>query len=572
MGEQRNFILAISLSMLVIFGYQYIMPAPEPVVQPEAVEDSIAGAAPEVSDSGVPTLQQANRPELSIDDAINAENRVIIDSTELQGSISLTGLLIDDIVLRNHKISLEEGADNIRIFNPAGTENAYFGRFGWAPVPNQESLVPTAKTVWTADREVLSEDSPVTMTWDNGAGQVFSTKISVDEKFLFTIEQSVTSTDGADAILLAPYGLISRKGVPETMDYFILHEGLLGVFDGILATESWSDMEDNDIDPQKGVQGWLGMTDKYWLSALIPATDSVMDSASFNYVRDRFQVTYLEKQDVLTLGGTLTSTSHIFAGAKLVNVLEHYEEEAGFVDFTKAVDWGWFNFLTRPFFWLLHYLYEFSGNFGVAILLLTVIIKGAMFPIANKGFRSMSRMKKVAPKLKKLQERYKEDKPKLQQEMMALYAKEKINPLSGCFPILIQIPVFFALYKVLFVTIEMRHQPFFGWIQDLSAPDPMAFINLFGLLPFDPPSFLAIGIWPVLMGISMWLQQKLSPQPTDPTQQAVMKWLPVIFTFILGQFAAGLVIYWTWNNILTITQQWVIMRREGVSINQEEKS
>ncbi len=578
MGEQNNFILAIVLSMLVVFGYSYFFPqevvpqvtaeqaAPDSDI-PDAVEaDGSSLAGSDGLDVDLPTVSSST----TIEEQLTVSSRVFIETPELVGSINLRGLLFDDLSMVNHKTSIDDDAENIRLFTPKGTVDAYYSRFGWTSV-DRDSM-PNDNTVWSADREVLTPSQPVTFSWTNPAGLVFATTISVDEQFMFTVEQGVTNGSGTD-ISLTPYGVIRRDGLPETSGMFILHEGLVGVMDGILNEATYGDMEDGNLAFDNST-GWLGITDKYWMTALIPDQSKPVRRA--NYIRStsakvNHQVNYIDQAIAVPAGTSAHQTSRMYAGAKIVKALDHYETKYNITDFHKAVDWGWFHFLTRPIFKGLDYLYGLTGNFGVAILLLTIVIKLIMFPIANKGYRSMSRMKKVGPKMKKLQERYKDDKQKLQQETMALYKKENVNPVMGCLPIFAQIPVFFALYKVLFVTIEMRHQPFFGWIQDLSARDPLTPFNLFGLLPFDPPSFIAIGIWPILMGLSMWLQQKLNPQSGDPTQQAVMKWLPVIFTFILGNFAAGLVIYWTWNNLLSIAQQWVIMRREGVSINEDVK-
>ena len=402
-------------------------------------------------------------------------------------------------------------------------------------------------------------------------------KIEVDKEFMFTVTQSVVNSTDA-TIQMAPYGLISRRGEPKTAGLYILHEGPLGVFNGTLEEKNYDDLEDDGNFETSSTGGWMGITDKYWMTTLIPAQDAELSRARFvrraNGGDVSYRVDYVENWQTLAAGGTLESTSHFYAGAKIVGTIDHYQEKYGIALFDRTIDWGWFYWLTRPIFKGLHMLFNITGNYGIAILLMTVILKVVLFPLANKSYVSMSHMKQAQPKIKKLQERYKDDRQKLQQEMMALYKKEKINPMAGCLPILVQIPIFFALYKVLYVTIEMRHQPFFGWIQDLSAPDPLTPITLFGALDWNPPAFLAIGILPILMGISMFLQQKLNPQSAamDPTQQKIMSFLPLVFTFIMAPFSAGLVLYWTWNNTLSIAQQWVIMRREEARQAAKEKA
>jgi YidC/Oxa1 family membrane protein insertase len=414
----------------------------------------------------------------------------------------------------------------------------------------------------------LTATEPVDFRWDNGQGLIFTKRISLDENFMFTIERSVENASG-EAVTLYPYGLITRWPTPDIMGFFILHEGPIGVLDGTLKEIDYSTLQGGEAQRFDSTGGWLGFTDKYWLGALIPDQAETIE-ANFRHTlrqgEDRYQVDYLGQARVIPAGGQATVTDRVFAGAKEVNLLDTYSERYGIPLFDRAVDFGWFYFLTKPMFHVLTWLYAILGNYGLAILALTLIVKILFYPLANKSYRSMSQMKKLQPEMVKLRERYENDKQKMQQELMALYKREKVNPLAGCLPILIQIPVFFALYKVLFVSIEMRHAPFFGWIQDLSAPDPTSLFNLFGLLPFDPPSFLMIGIWPLLMGVTMFLQFKLNPQPADPIQAKVMMFLPLMFIFLFATFPAGLVIYWTWNNVLSIAQQWLIMKRMGVKM------
>lgn len=577
MGESKNIFLAIGLSLIIMIGYDtfYLQPkyeaaqraATEKRASQEIVAPTIDGVTTPSTDNPVAT-NDVMSTALSVNDALNKDPRVAIETPELSGSISLVGLRLDDLLLVNHFDVLDkETRKNIRLFKPKGSNEAYYARFGWSSAGGNKN-VPSASTLWSADGTLLTPETPITFSWDNGKGLRYLTKVSVDTHFMFTLEQSIIN-NGTNDIAVAPYGLITRRTVPDTTQMAILHEGPIAVLGGELEEISYSDLED-DGDFKKGsVGGWMGITDKYWMSIMVPDQTAIVRETAFKRrgtETPRHDVSYIENTVIVPAGGTVSNSTHLFAGAKKVNLIDDYAEMYNIKMFDRTIDWGWLYWLTRPIFFGVDYLFVLTGNFGIAILLLTVAIKGLLFPIANKGYRSMSRMKKVGPKIKSLQARYKEDKPKLQQEMMALYKKEKINPLSGCLPMLVQIPVFFALYKVLFVTIDMRHQPFFGWIQDLSAPDPLTPVNLFGLLPFEPWSILAVGIWPILMGLTMWLQQKLNPQNMEAAQAKVMAMLPIIFTFILAGFPSGLVIYWTWNNILSIGQQWFIMRREGVAI------
>jgi len=417
--------------------------------------------------------------------------------------------------------------------------------------------------VWKADRDVLAPNEPVTLSWNNGQGLVFYRRFALDENYMFTVTQRVENKS-AQPVTLYSYGLISRSGTPKTLGYYILHEGPLGVLDGTLDEVKYADLREKGVIEKQSTGGWIGITDKYWLVALVPDQKTKI-KARFDYAKtnglDKYQVDFLGPETTIPAGGEAHVTNRLFAGAKEVRLLDSYAKNLGIDRFDLAVDFGWFYFLTKPIFYVLNYFNAVLGNFGLAILLLTVLIKGAFFPLANKSYRAMSKMKKLQPEMLRLRERFKEDRARLNQEMMALYKKEKVNPTAGCLPIVIQIPVFFALYKVLFVTIEMRHAPFFGWIRDLSAPDPLLVSNLFGLIPWDPPQLLHVGVWPLIMGITMYLQQKLNPQPPDPTQAKIFLALPVVFTFLLARFPAGLVIYWAWNNTLSIAQQWLIMRR-----------
>ena len=430
--------------------------------------------------------------------------------------------------------------------------------------------MPGPDTPWTASGGPLTPNGPVTLTWDNGAGLVFTRTISVDENYMFTVRDAVRNS-GTAPVNLLPYALISRTGTPEVLGYYILHEGLIGELGGSLQEVKYSSLEAGKPKDYTSTGGWLGFTDKYWLTALVPAQDEAIKARLTHVVEngiDRYQTDYLGPSVTVPADGTAATSTRFFAGAKEFDLLTDYAAK-GIPHFDLAIDFGWFYFLTKPIFLTLQFFAGHLGNFGLAILLLTLLIKLAFFPLANKSYAAMSKMKLLQPEMQKIRERFPEDKARQQQEIMAMYKKVGANPMAGCLPIVIQIPVFFSLYKVLFVTIEMRHAPFFGWIHDLSAPDPTTFVNLFGILPFTPPeaiaSYVAIGAWPLLMGVTMYLQQKLNPQPVDPVQARMFMLLPIVFTYMLSAFPAGLVIYWAWNNLLSIAQQWTIMHRAGAA-------
>ncbi|MBX2805151.1 MAG: membrane protein insertase YidC [Hyphomicrobiales bacterium] len=586
--NNRNLILAIALSVMILVVWQAMFPPPEPpqqtiqqTAQPQTATDARPGQngtapvpsdgnapAPSTTAPAVPGSQQA---VTSRETALAAGPRIRIETPRLNGSISLKGVRIDDIILTDYRETVEENSKPVMLLSPSGSALPFYAEHGWSVAPDAGVKVPTPDTVWTADASAtLRPDSPVTVTYDNGEGFVFRRTISVDQNYMFTIEQSVQN-NSSKAVTLYPYALISRHGQPQTSGFFILHEGPIGFLgeDGLQEID-YSDLVDGESYSFKAQSGWLGITDKYWAAALIPDQSSSYDAnvRSFNRtVRHDFQTDYLSAPVTVQPGASASTLSRLFAGAKVTTIIDDYEENLGIAKFELMIDWGWFHFLTKPMFYALDYFYGLLGNFGVSILIVTVIVKLAFFPLANKSYESMSKMKKLQPEMMKLRERYKDDKMKQQQAMMEMYKKEKVNPMSGCLPILIQIPVFFALYKVLYITIEARHAPFFGWVQDLSAPDPTSIFNLFGLLPFGVPEFLMIGVWPLLMGVSMFVQMKLNPAPTDPIQQKIFTWMPVMFTFLLATFPAGLVIYWTWNNTLSILQQWFIMRRNGVDVN-----
>lgn len=597
--DQRNLIIAAVISIAILFGWQMIYEQPRiekarqaaeqkkteqlankspttiPTPTPGAPQAPGSGATvPPVATGGqAPAAPVVGAPQMSQSAQRGAilrqAPRLPINSPRLRGSIQLKGAQIDDLILSDYRETLEPDSPNITLLSPSQAPKAYFAQFGWSP-SDRSIPVPNDNTVWTANSSTLSPKQPVTLRWDNGAGLIFSRTLTLDDNYVFTVTQQVQNNSGSP-VTLFPYGLISRSETPETLGFFILHEGLLGVFDGQLSEVDYDDLQDAGKMEQSTKGGWLGITDKYWLVALLPDQKAKFQTA-FRHTLDpkkidKYQVDYLGEGQLLAPGATISVTNQLFAGAKEVNLLDEYLEKLQIARFDLAIDWGWFYFLTKPIFYALEYFFRLLGNFGLAILLLTVLIKLVFFPLANKSYKAMSRLKQLQPKMVALRDRYGDDKAKQNEAMMRLYKEEKVNPAAGCLPMLIQIPVFFALYKVLFVSIEMRQAPFYGWIQDLSAPDPTSLFNLFGLIPWSPPEILLIGIWPLLMGLTMWLQQKLNPAPADPMQAKIFMLLPIVFTFMLARFPAGLVIYWAWNNVLSIAQQWVIMRRMGVTVS-----
>lgn len=587
MTDQRNLILAIVISVGIILGFQVFYEMPrvakqqqltesqetgQPgggVVQPTAGATGAAGTAAGGAPAAGTTVGAAQGPAAGMAtsraEALARLPRERINSLRLNGSIALDGGRFDDLSLVDYRQTVDPNSPEIELLNPVGAPNTYFAEFGW--VPDGAVTVPNAETAWETSGGELTENTPVELSWDNGEGLLFQKQVAVDENFMFTLARSVTNNSD-QPVTLFPYGLVSRWGTPKTSGYYILHEGPIGVLDGTLKEIDYDDLHDEAPISLASTGGWAGFTDKYWLTSLVPDQAEALQANFRHFVRDgqdRYQVDYLGTARVVQPGETVTVTDRLFAGAKEVRLLDAYGETYGIPLFDRAVDFGWFYFLTKPFFYILTFFYHnVFGNYGLAILALTLLVKALFFPLANKSYRSMSQMKKLQPEMVKLRERHANDKQKMQQELMALYKREKVNPMAGCLPILLQIPVFFALYKVLFVSIEMRHAPFFGWIRDLSAPDPTTVFNLFGLLPFTPPHFLMIGVWPLIMGFTMWLQFRLNPQPADPIQAKVMGLLPFIFVFLFATFPAGLVIYWTWNNLLSISQQWLIMKRMGV--------
>ncbi|MCY1707879.1 membrane protein insertase YidC [Pannonibacter sp. SL95] len=580
MADNRNTFIAIALSLVILLGWQYFIVGPQMEQQraelaqqeaarqaanPQAQAPAPAGTA---GSAAIPGAAEAQPVAQTRDAALSASPRVAIDTPRVSGSISLTGGRVDDIRLKDYHETVDPKSPTIVLFSPKGTHQAYYADYGWVADAGATVALPGPDTVWSASSTTLSPSSPVTLTWDNGAGLVFTRSFAIDENYMFTVTQGVSNST-ATPVSLYPYGLIARRGKPKTENFYILHEGLIGVVGekGLTEVDYDEVQEEKQVKPGKSDKGWLGITDKYWASTLAPVPGTSFEpSFSYNAGTDIYQSDFLGDAVAVQPGAKGEAVSYLFAGAKETKLIDAYEDTLKIEGFELLIDWGWFYFLTKPMFFVIDWLFHLVGNFGVAILLVTVLVKLLFYPLANKSYVSMSKMKLVQPQMMDIREKYKDDKAKQQQALMELYKTEKINPLAGCLPVLIQIPVFFALYKVLFVTIEMRHAPFFGWIHDLSAPDPTTLFNLFGLIPWDPPTFLMLGVWPLIMGVTMFVQMKMNPAPTDPAQQIIFTWMPVLFTFMLASFPAGLVIYWAWNNSLSITQQYVIMRRQGVKV------
>jgi YidC/Oxa1 family membrane protein insertase len=586
-ADKRNVIIAIGLVVVILIGWQFLLPTPEPPPAPTA--EQVAEANKRIFADDVEVVLEADGTRStaiikSRDDALAGSPRILIEAPRLHGSIALRGARIDDIILKDYQETVEDGSPEITLFAPDETETPYFAQFGWTAADNTAGIaVPDGDTLWRTSSSKLTPTSPVTLTWDNGAGLVFERTISVDEEFGFAIAQTVRNQSGT-AVSLYPYSLLRRYDPPEVGFYKpwgIFQDGALGRIGEQQLEADYDDMQDGDGFRAEGKSGWLGITSKYFLSALIPdqtrrvrgEARHIAPGAPHN---DQYQVDYIDTEPtVIQQGSAQAVTTHLFAGAKEVGVLDAYEEKLGVERFDLAVDFGFVWFLAKPLFYAVDFFFSVAGNFGIAILLLTICVRIVLYPLANKAYASMSRMRKLQPQMLLLRERFGDDKQRLNQETMALYRREKANPLAGCLPIIVQIPVFFALYSVLFVTIEMRHAPFFWWINDLAAPDPAAILTALGYLPWDAPSFLLVGIWPIAFGITMFLQMKLNPQPVDPMQQKIMLALPFVFLFMFAQFPAGLVVYWTWNNVLSIGQQWLIMRRMGVTkeaLNREAAS
>ncbi len=586
--QQKNLILAIVLSMAVVFGWQYFYAGPKmkeeqdrlkrqqaEVQQTQKTAPAAQGVVPGVT-PGQPAVPGApvTAATKTRQQALAGSPRVAIDTPSIKGSIALKGGRIDDVTFGKYHETVDPKSPNVTLFSPSDAPEPYFAEYGWVAAAGVTQKLPDRDTLWTqASQGALTPAKPVVLNWDNGQGLKFSRQIAVDPDYMFTVTDTVENTTSGE-ITLYPYARILRVGTPVVQGYYILHEGMIGyVGEAGLQELAYADMikAGGGKTIEKANTGWFGFTDKYWAAALVPAQGDIY-TANFRGTKaavdakESFQTDYTLSAQTIAAGQKKSVEGRLFAGAKKVQLIQHYADELKIKRFDLMVDWGWFHFITKPMFWVISWLSGVLGNFGLAILAVTVLVKAAFFPLANKSYESMAKMKKLQPQMEALRERHKEDKMAMQKELMGLYQKEKINPMAGCLPVLLQVPVFFSLYKVLFVTIDMRHAPFYGWIKDLSAPDPTSLFNLFGLLPFTVPEMLHIGVWPLIMGVTMWVQMQLNPKQPDPTQQMIFNWMPVMFTFMLGSFPAGLVIYWAWNNLLSIGQQSLIMKRQGADI------
>jgi YidC/Oxa1 family membrane protein insertase len=567
--DQKRLFLAIAVSLAILLGFQMLVAPHLPKPPPKQIAQTTEPATPAVAPrEATPGAALASTPA----EEPGKAPRVKIDAPRVEGSLDLRGAKLDDLVLKDYREEISPDSPLVRLLEPRSETHPYYIQFGWTAPAGEATKLPDNDTIWTASADTLAPGKPVTLSWNNGAGLTFQLGLSVDDNYMFSVAQTVRNASG-QPIKLYPWSRIRRDYKPEVAGYYVLFEGLLGVVDGTLQETSY-DKTKSEGEKNGGVAfdktttgGWAGITDKYWLTAVVP--DQVLPTkVNFRYIGEggnHYQVDTITV-DPLTVppNGDITMINHAFAGAKVVTLLDHYESEFHIPSFDKAVDFGWFYFLTKPIFFALDWLNSLLGNFGLAIMVFTVFVKALFFPLANYSYRSMSKMKLLSPKMTALRERLKDDPQKMQQEMMALYRAEKVNPASGCLPMIVQIPVFFSLYKVIFVTIEMRQAPFFGWIHDLSAVDPTNVFNLFGLLPFNPAAYiplLHLGAWPLIMGCTMFLQQKMNPPPPDPMQAKLFQLMPIVFTFMMAKFPAGLIIYWSWNNTLSVAQQWLIQRR-----------
>ena len=555
--DSKNVLFAVVLSTIVlIFWATFFEP---PVVEKKTTEEQLT----QNEKIDTPSVDETNElKKISRNEALQSVNRIKLENSNIKGSISLEGGIIDDVIFKNYKKKLNND-ENVIFLNPKNSDDGYYIETGWASSGSDKTNLPTDKSIWKVkNNKLLSPNNPVILEWNNNKGLIFVKKFELDDKFLFKITQTIKNNSNK-SFQFFPYAQITRNYKPEVTPIYILHEGFLGVFGDEL-----KEMDYEDVDEEKftvdGSKGWLGITDKYWLTAIVPEKGKNFKS-EFLAQNNKYKANYIIKNPVIiNPNSSGTNEINAFVAAKEVEAIDNYAEKLGIEKFDLTIDWGWFYFFTKPLFFIIDYFFKLTGNFGLAIVIITALVRLIFFPLANYSFRSMAKMKVLQPEMLRLKELHKDDKTKLQQEMMALYKREKVNPISGCLPVLIQIPFFFAIYKMLYVTLEMRHQPFFGWIEDLSARDPTSIFNLFGLIPWDPPTFLMIGAWPILMGLSMFLQQKLNPTPPDPIQAKIFMFFPIFLTIILAPFPSGLVVYWTINNILTIAQQWVIMQRTKV--------
>ena len=569
MNEQRNLYLAIGISIAIIIFFQILIPT-QPIDTQSIEKDEVLEPAASIDEQNKKVVDTI----LSKDEVINSTNRVLFKNNSIEGSINLKGAILDDLVLSKYKTSLETDSDNIQLLLPDGTANPYYIETGWKELNNSNIDLPNLNTEWQSNNSVLSPSNPVSLIWKNNQGVTFKINYSIDEEYMFTITQEIINNSNK-TIEVFPYRLIKRINTPDTINFFILHEGLISLINNELLEKNYDDIAEDcsssletkkSFCDNKSQGGWLGFTDKYWMSALIPDSEQ---SINVNYRhsnngRDNYRAGYVGQIFKINEGSNLQYSGKLFVGAKKLDILSEYDEKLSIPRFTDAIDWGWFSFLTKPVSYAINWFFGYAGNFGLAIIAFTILMRLLLFPLAQASFKSMAKMKKLQPDMQRLKETYPNDRQKMQQELMALYKREGANPVAGCLPILVQIPIFFSLYKVLFVTIEMYHAPFYGWIHDLSAPDPLGLMTLFGIIQWDVPPLLSIidiGILPIFMGFTMWMQQKLNPAPADPTQARIFALLPFIFTFVLAGFAAGLVLYWSVNNILSIAQQWFIQRR-----------
>lgn len=577
--DQKNLILAIALSLAILLGWQTLVEQPKQEQAQAELERQELAAGRDPDTIGIPSLPapgQAEQTPVATGPRDRAEviaedagQRIQVETRSYRGSINLIGGRFDDLTLQNYRQSVEANSPNITLLSPRGSNNPYFAEFGW--LTGNGAVTGGGQTQWASNQSKLTAENPIVLTARTDDGLQLTRTIAVDERYMFTINDKIENI-GTAPVNVSPFGRVTRVNTPETRGFFILHEGPIGVLDDQLHEIDYDDLEDEPSRPEtfESKGGWLGFTDTYWLTALVPDQDEQLDARflfdTTSTGAKLYQTDYRGTATPLAPGESLERTNRLFAGAKVFKTLEEYRDNLGIDRFELSIDFGWFFFLTKPLLNVIIFAANWLGNFGLAILAVTVIIKLFFFPLANKSYRAMSAMKALQPKMTELREKFADDKPAMQKELMAMYRREKVNPVSGCLPIILQIPVFFALYKVLFISIEMRHAPFYGWVRDLSAPDPLNIFTLFGAIPWDPPTFLALGIWPILMGLTMFAQQKLNPAPADPVQAKIFMLMPIIFTFFLANFPVGLVIYWTWNNLLSITQQYVIMRRMGVSL------
>ena len=569
MNEQKNLFLAIGISIFIIVIFQFLVPT-SINKSIESVENEVLAPATSIDEQKTNIIEIIKPKE----DVLLVNKRINIETPSVTGSINLQGAILDDLTLSNYKVSMEEGSKNIDLLSPDGTANPYYIEFGWKALNNQSTQLPNLETIWEADSSNLTPGNSVRLSWTSSENNTFIMNFTVDENYMFSVKQEVIN-NSSSKLEIYPYRLIKRINTPKTINFFILHEGLISLVNDELLEKGYDDLLDDcsssmpikdSFCDAKAQGGWLGFTDKYWMSVLIPDPNEPINVnyRHGNNGRDSYRMGYVGQVFNVAPGNSISYNGKVFAGAKKLDILSQYDKSLSIERFTDSIDWGWFAFLTKPVSYAINWFYGYAGNFGLAIIAFTILMRLILFPLAHASFKSMAKMKKLQPEMQRLKETYPNDRQKMQQELMALYKREGANPVAGCLPILVQIPIFFSLYKVLFVTIEMYHAPFYGWIHDLSAPDPLGILTVFGLISWDVPgalSIINIGILPIIMGLTMWLQQKLNPAPADATQAKIFALLPFVFTFVLAGFAAGLVLYWSVNNILSIAQQWFIQRK-----------